>query len=455
MKWKKLCLSVLILLLLSGCERSSRQSEDLEQLGNGEKQLKEYALENEDVVQFVSFTAKQTLADGTELEAISISDGLLTLYLWENGWSTQPLQAGRYSGSMAVIDTAETSIMLYLPQGWDLMENNSRRFVGYGDLCIEEQETGSFSLKICSPMLEEGQVADYTLVKSSEMLLDWEKEGCKDLWKGYANGGDGRWCYDGYYWPSPESYVPSGEDVYYRTPAAYLCRSLVGAGTAYRLAEDLAPCTVDVMIQQQNEEGYFPTPPESQWLFTDYGIPAGFYDTRFNTDLLEAILPAWEAYGWPQFRDALERYVAFYKTFAETHHRETSGGGWMIDDYYHVLERDQSHTSLNHQLAEALIAYRISDALEDQELAQLADRMVRAVEDTAENWIREDHNLHYAFYRDGTYGGDDYPYLTYDDLFKIQQKLEERYGYRSAALDHMMEEKKIWMDANGVTQYRK
>lgn len=38
----------------------------------------------------------------------------------------------------------------------------------------------------------------------------------------------------------------------------YLCRSFLGVASVYRLADDLLPCMLDVMLQQQNELGFSP-----------------------------------------------------------------------------------------------------------------------------------------------------------------------------------------------------
>ena len=67
-----------------------------------------------------------------------------------------------------------------------------------------------------------------------------------------------------------------------------------------------------------------------------------------------------------------------------------------------------SHTSLNHQLAEILFLYRASDALADDSLSALADRMLLAVDETGEDWVLPDGNLHYQVSQDGEYGNTDW-----------------------------------------------
>lgn len=99
--------------------------------------------------------------------------------------------------------------------------------------------------------------------------------------------------------------------------------------------------------------------------------------------------------------------------------------------------------------------YHLSDTLSDATLTELADRMLQAISDTLPDWIRSsDFNLHYAVYPDGTFGGIDYPYLTYNDLYNLQTELISRRGSRDAGLDILMQAKKLWMDTNGITGYK-
>ncbi len=420
----------------------------------GSLQTRQYTLENGDTVQFGSFCAKTDLSSGTALCTVIIPSGTLHLYTPGIGWQTLLLTEGVYSGTLLVIDSEPLSWMAYLPQSWEMLENASRRYLDCGTLQVQAVEDG-FALMLCAPAISQNNTVDFTTVASSEPLLDWSYPGCETLWSGYANSGDGRWCYDGYYWPAPDTYVPSGEQVYYRMTLPYLCRSFLGVASVYRLADDLLPCMLDVMLQQQNELGFFPTCSQSTWLWEDYQIAAGFYDSRFNNDLAEILNGAWQRYHIAQFYTALEAYAAFFKSHAAEHHRETANGGWLVEDYYHPDGNLPTHTSLNHQLSEILLLYHLSDTLSDATLTELADRMLQAISDTLTDWIRSsDFNLHYAVYPDGTFGGIDYPYLTYNDLYNLQTELISRRGSRDAELDVLMQSKKLWMDANGITGYK-
>lgn len=62
-------------------------------------------------------------------------------------------------------------------------------------------------------------------------------------------------------------------------------------------------------------------------------------------------------------------------------------------------------------------------------------------------------DLHYAVFSNGSYGLQDYPYLTYNDLFELQALLKEAGREPSAVLELLMQSKRRWMDANGVSGY--
>ena len=49
----------------------------------------------------------------------------------------------------------------------------------------------------------------------------------------------------------------------------------------------------------------------------------------------------------------------------------------------------------------------------------------------------------------------DYAYLTYNDLLELQQYVAESRGTPSALINGLLTSKKLWMDANGVTDYNK
>ena len=80
--------------------------------------------------------------------------------------------------------------------------------------------------------------------------------------------------------------------------------------------------------------------------------------------------------------------------------------------------------------------------------------MLLAIEDTGSGWIMPDHNLYYSVLPDGTYLTGDYPYLTYNDLYALRKYLTGFGKEQNETLTLLMDEKLIWMRANGVAGYK-
>ncbi len=421
----------------------------VQNIGNGQIVRQEYVLHNEDSVMFAAADISG-IDEETVLETIECKEGAIHLFSTDGGWEIFSLKEGVFRGTMFVLDHNAGSYMAYLPMEWMLLKNGSRRLLSEdGYIKIIEGKNGFF-VQVCTSKTAEESSIDYTVVKSGKTLVDWDYPQCLELWGHYTNSGKGKWCSDGYYWNAPATYDPTGKDVYYRMVESYISRSFLAIAHAYRLAEDLAIGTLNIMAEQQNEEGFFPTLSLSTWLFRSYSLQAGFYDTRFNSGLIDMFITAYSYYGLKNHYDVLANYAMFYAEYAETHHRKTQNGGYLIDDYYHPGGGTETHASLNHLLAEAFVLYRLSDALGDTKLELLADKIVLAAEDTFDLWIAKNGDLHYAIYPDGEFKGKDYPDLTYKDLLALQDMLEVRNGARSEKLDYLIEAKKKYMEKNGI-----
>lgn len=258
-------------------------------------------------------------------------------------------------------------------------------------------------------------------------------------------GGINRMTRSGYYYATPTDYVPTGEGCFYLLPAAHIPTKLARWSDAHH-GRQIAAAMLDLQRAYYLEDGFIPTAPTSGWLSRDYGIGAGFYDTRFNTDLAHALLTLGRDLGIDAFTDCAMRYAGYLLQHAALHSTATENG-ILVHDYAHPDgNHSPTHTSLNHQLAEILFLIETQDG----DCAITAGRMLRGIADTLELWIREDGNLHYACYPDGSFGGEDYPFLTYNDLLALNRCLGGHAG-----LERLMQTKQAWMDRNGVTAYNK
>ncbi len=255
-------------------------------------------------------------------------------------------------------------------------------------------------------------------------------------------GADNRLTLDGYYYTTPQDYTPSGENRFYRIPAAYIASKLACRSNSVH-GFQMAAAMLDLQQAHYHSQGFLPTCLKSGWLSQDYGIGPGFYDTRFNSDIAMAYLALGKELGIEAFTRQAMDYAAYLVSHAQNHAAST-GEGILVDDYAHPDGGVPTHCSLNHQLAEILFLLQTGDAAAEA----TALRMLRGVEETADSWVREDGDLHYARFPDGSYGREDYPYLTYNDLLALNRHLGG-----NATLEGLMETKRAWMDANGVTGY--
>ena len=393
--------------------------------------------------------------------------GDLPVYTWEltgNGsvcwydrtagqWTQQPLAPGKVSHSMVELTMENgNTYLVYLPKTYRLLENGVMEYLPEQNGALSVAKTGdSWRLSLLASLPDQNCVSDFTMVQGPHAMLDWNHHFCGELWKNYTMETEGKWCFDGYYWPCPDNYEPTGINYLYMCPAAYLVKSFAYAASVHPAADALALAMLDTMATGQNEAGYWPTTPRSSWLFTDYGVEKDFYDTRFNTDLLEIYRTYYTYAGGDVLLDAMQKHIQYFMAYAEQAHFDSVNGGWFIPDY--APAQSTPHCSLNHQLAECIELYRLSVLLERQDLAGLADRMLLAVEDTCRSWISETGDLHYCVFPDGTFGMQDYPYLTYNDLLELQELLIELRGAPNEALQVLMDQKRQWMDANGITGY--
>ena len=382
--------------------------------------------------------------------------GGISYYDASGEWKHIPLTEGSWQTQVLMLRTdGGKNYFIYTPRTYTPLENHvlDHRTAEGGAVTLKKTENG-WLLEVTGMIRKNAGLCDCLILSSENALENWDCDNCAMAWQRYLTNHQGQMCYDGFYYTAPDSYIPTGPDCYYRCAASYIVKVSKGRIGHDPCAAALTVAMLDTVVQVQNVYGYWETGPVSQWLSGDYGIGAGFYDTRFNTDLMEIIYLTNEALGGGLFYDAVGTYLNFYLRMAEQCHYEKNGG-WLIPDYWWPGTFQKPHTALNHQAAECLQLYHLSDLLGREDTRELADRLLRGMTETADGYIMPDHNLHYCVRPDFTYGLDDYPELTYNDLLALDRYLIEKRGAAEPKLEMLMAEKKIWMDANGVTTYNK
>ncbi|MCR3956392.1 MAG: hypothetical protein NUK57_08835 [Gudongella sp.] len=292
---------------------------------------------------------------------------------------------------------------------------------------------------------------------SSQNLVDFNNKDQFRLWSNYDLDKNARLLYDGYHYRSPSTYHPSTPGSYWRIPSDYLTNSMIRSGGS-TASELIGASLLKIAHKNISNEGFLPSLPRSSWLFDDYGIESGFFDTRFNADTIETNIVAFRRYGDSVYRDMAVRLAAYYLEHGRSNkyvvYDPIIGEGWLVHDYYHPSGRE-NHTSLNHQLQAIHSFLLLYESERSPEYLDFAQKMINGVKITRDRWIMPDGNLEYAYMPDGSMGLVDYDYLTYNDLLNVQEDLVRIKGQGDQDLQILMESKRLWMDRNNVSGYRK
>ncbi len=315
-----------------------------------------------------------------------------------------------------------------------------------------------YSIRFTAPAAPMGSHYEHFTLVGKGQLIDWSRSTAATEWGAFQLRDKNRWTYRGYYYKAPSNYLPSGDQVYYRIPVSYIPIKMLACEDP--AAQELAIPMLDVMTELQNEAGYFPTHAGSEWLMNAYQIAPGFYDTRFSTDMALGLLTAYEKYGISEFLTAAQAYGDYFLDYTEKNHRvcvdQKSGEeGWLVEDYHSPDGNLPVHTSLNHQLSECYFLFRLEQATGNAAYGERAEQMTAGLTILGTRWIKPDGNLWYSISPNGTFGGVEYPYLTYNDLFDLQNMLQIRSGARNPILQQLMDSKLIWMQKNGITGYKR
>ena len=367
---------------------------------------------------------------------------------WEIGSAVRGCVQSLY---IDVTDGTEThSLIVYPPKAYHAAD--------YG--CIEEalpfkggvtvEAHGDFTrISVNVPQPAAGAWADWAVLYADRELIDWTNPVMQSIWVHYSLTGDSRLTLDGTCYRIEEDYEPAGDYIFEYAPSMYVPGGMARTGGS-DASFYLSTVMLDLARARYSPLGFFPTAPKSLWLEREYGFGTGFYDTRFNTDLAEAYRAAGRRWGISEFLDVADAYTAYLLDHVRTWGVPTANGVLSPDYADYSGTGRLTHTSLNHQLAELLYLYRTGTPA----ATETADRMLAGICDQGTAWIREDGSLHYARLPDGNFGLEDYPYLTYNDLYDVQAWLSANRGGRTPVLDTLMASKRAWMDANGVTGYK-
>lgn len=281
---------------------------------------------------------------------------------------------------------------------------------------------------------------------STQPLIDWNVKDAYDSYRIADLNRVRKWCGDGQYYVTPDSYFPSSSTSFWRNPAYHIAEKFLRTSGG-RFFEDLAIVSMYTACRTMNDKAYWYSTPRSGWLYKDYGIGAYFYDTRFNTDVALFLLMSYNKYKDSYTLETVLKHADFLLDFAEAHHYSTSNGGYLVWDYgYDAKPGIKNHVSLNHLITEMNFLLELYKVVPDQKYLNIAEKIRIAVKDTSPYWKREDTgDLWYAYLVDGTYGLKDYPLLTLKDLRYSQRLIEEVSGQRDEDFEYLIKVKEEYL----------
>ncbi len=369
-------------------------------------------------------------------------------------WESAPADGTLPQAPIYYIETASASMIISCPALYRPCGNESLEAIASGQNSVTlKKEENSIGVEMRLGFVA-GAQGHVWAIQSAARLIEWTPQLEKALAL-HFDPSQKRWLYDGFYVPSPSSYSPFSKDMFWRCPAAYTLSGLSLFAGESRGCDGMLLSMLGTAVDNQTEGGWWKTGPESSWLRGDYGIGAGFFDTRFSSEAAELMLKGYVRYGDERFLKSARNYADFLSAHALRNSFSFSErGSILVEDYSWPGKISRpTHSSLNHQLQEMRVLYLTYGATGNEQYRDVADRMLRGINDTLDRWIMPSGNLEYAYMADGGMGLSDYPYLTYNDLLKAQQLYEQMGRPRDPGLQRLLESKKDWMDKNGVTGY--
>jgi hypothetical protein len=428
-------------------------NENTKKLGGGVLNTRELLLTNGDTV--ISGSVQGDCRLDSSVYSFKIK-GSATIHLHVGDqYTVEPLHEGIYNASLIFIDSAELDAAIYTPKQYRYIEYDSLEYIPENDGYLQVAKTGKgFEIDLMTVAVEDGCCSDYLLTTSRDDLLDWSEDDPDKAWINYSLDNHSRMTYTGYYMLSEPAYIPYGDKIFYRCQACYIGERFTREDMSNRAAQNFLASIVDTMTLQKNRLGFYPSTCFSLWLNQLYGMEPPYYDTRFNSDLMEIFISYYERSGAENALQALKDYEGFYMFLMKNSSWDDGNGGVWVNDYW-AEDNDSTavHTALNHQIAEMIVLYKVSQIAQRQDWKDAADSMLKAVENVGMDWVKPNGEFHYMVDKEGKLSEQDYDTLTYNDMYRLQALLEQDYGYRSEMIDNMMARKLEWMLNNGVHGY--
>ncbi|MEW9109089.1 MAG: hypothetical protein AB2374_07050 [Cytobacillus gottheilii] len=189
----------------------------------------------------------------------------------------------------------------------------------------------------------------------------------------------------------------------------------------------------------------------STWLKDAYGLTAPYIDTRHNEFIGLYLAMIGDYADLPDLKQAQLDYADYLLEQIAIDNVIQTENGFYIADYFSPYDMKQkTHASMNHVLGGANLLLDSYIATDDEKYLEAAKKIRTAIEDLADEWVRDTGDLWYQVNPDLTFSGNDYEQLTLLDLLKHQNKWEASGDTKSAVIDDFITSKTAYLLENDV-----
>lgn len=284
---------------------------------------------------------------------------------------------------------------------------------------------------------------------SLERLINWDEELPAMLAADIEFTKNKKFALEGAYYATPNSYRPYRENSYYLNPAnldGLRSLSHITDRVSGSLFKNIATHLAYSALKNQNNSGYWPTLPLSEWLNGEYNIGYAYMDNRRNIDNTIFLLRFYQLFPDHQLLKTLKTWNDYHIKYIEKHAIEIENGGLFIPDYVAESGKSETHISLNHLAANLNYLLESYLLIENVEQLEYAEQLLLGIINTKHVWVAPNHDLYYAVSQKlEPTDSPDYITLTRDDLMETQYLLEEIYGEKNEDIQYLIDQKNIWI----------
>lgn len=205
----------------------------------------------------------------------------------------------------------------------------------------------------------------------------------------------------------------------------------------------------------KNDDHLFEAHYTSTWLKDDYGTTAPYVDTRHNELVAIYQNAVIQELNLDDDSDQLIHYANFLVKQEQLNNviHVPDSDGYFISDYFDytpATNSKQTHSSLNHVLGEMNLLLDVYMDSGQEKYLQTAKKIKTAIQETEDDWIRDDFDLWYQVNSNLEYSGRDYPIVTLKDLLMAESKWQSVYNNKEHLFEKLITSKIRYLENEGI-----